>query len=118
MDVFQHVIEGVGEQPEFILSLAGGAHGIIMPLGNGFSGFHQSQDWPRNLPLQEVGEDISQSQRADHNRDRDAAVRAKPLIERAHVGVKIEGAHALPTAVDGLEGDQMRSLKDMAIRPR
>ena len=46
VDMIQHLIEGIGQQAQFVLAHFSGADRIVLPVGDRFGRFGQSKDRP------------------------------------------------------------------------
>ena len=63
LDLREHLVEGIGEQAQFILAQSFGPNGIIPAVGDGLRGLGQREDGLRNLLLQNPGKQVSHQER-------------------------------------------------------
>ena len=116
VDLREHVIEGIGQQAQFIVGHFLRPDGIIAAIRDGLGGLSQGQDRLRNLLLESSGKHVGHEERTRDHQPRNAAVESEPLIHGPHVGLQVERAQTLVAALnDRLKPDQMRVLEPRTI---
>ena len=118
LNLREHLIEGVGEQVEFVGARSGRAHRVVVTLGYRPGGLRERQDRLQQLVLQAARNQIGQRQGdADHQQN-DQRVQLRARVHSAEVRFHEQRAQ-LPRALrDRLKTDQRRASEGVARRAR
>ena len=118
LNLREHLIEGVGEQVEFVSARSDRAHRIVVTLGNRPGGLCERQYRMQQLVLQAARNQIGQRQgNADHQQD-DQRVKPGARVHGAEVRLHEQRAQPPRALRDRLKTDQRRASEDIARRTR
>ena len=94
LDVFEHRVEGIRQQPQFIVAAFDGANGVILLRGHVAHGVDQLEDRFGDETLQPGGE--QQGDEPGHHEDtsHDRSVLFQPRVECLQVGPDVNGPDA------------------------
>ena len=117
LDLGQHVVEGVGKQPQLVIGLLGRAHGKIPVRRDLPRGLRQVQDWTGNGALQAGREQKRHQAGAQHQQRQSHAVAAKPRVHLLQIGPEIDRADRLGVQYDRREHYQSAVLEVVSRLP-
>ena len=115
LDVAEHLVKRVGEQPQFVAAHFLRAPRIIARFRSPAGRRGERQDGPRDEPLEPSGERQREEKRTEEDQPRDSQIRAQPSGKSREIGAQIDRAEARIVERDGTERHRVTVVKAGAV---